>query len=256
MKRDYTTVLQLTDLHLFADPAGLFNHINTRDSFAKVLSHIHQHYERPDIIIITGDMAHDGATETYRFIAESLKTFSAPVHYVLGNHDHPENADQAYPLEWVTTSNHCLLSDWQIILVDSNNHPMPDSYEGEVSHAELQRIKALIAQHPDKSTVIAMHHNLPDHNDRGINFEVRNHQQVMQCFEQLPTIKLVISGHVHQEFVIVQQGICYLSTPATGYQSLSKSKCITNDAPGYRWLKLYPNGRFETDVRRTNIWAS
>ncbi len=256
MKRDYTSVLQLTDLHLFADPTGLFNNINTRDSFAKVLNHIQQHYENPDIIIITGDLVHDGAVEAYQFIAEALKIFSVPVYYVLGNHDYPENASQAYPSEFVTTDKHCLLNHWQIILVDSNDQPMPDSYEGEVSYAELQRIKALMASHPDKSTVIAMHHNLPAHNDRGIDYEVRNHQQVMECFEQLPNIKLVVSGHVHQEFVIVQQGICYLSTPATGYQSLSKSKCITNEAPAYRWLKLYNNGRFETDVRRINVWAS
>ena len=73
MKRDYTSVLQLTDLHLFADPTGLFNNINTRDSFAKVLNHIQQHYENPDIIIITGDLVHDGAVEAYQFIAVALK---------------------------------------------------------------------------------------------------------------------------------------------------------------------------------------
>ena len=29
MKRDYTSVLQLTDLHLFADPTGLFNNLDS-----------------------------------------------------------------------------------------------------------------------------------------------------------------------------------------------------------------------------------
>ncbi|MEY3106096.1 MAG: hypothetical protein RIT35_259 [Pseudomonadota bacterium] len=256
MKHDYTTVLQLTDLHLFADPAGLFNNVNTRDCFIKTIIHVQQHYEQPDLIIITGDLAHDGSTEAYHFIAEALKIFSVPVYYVLGNHDHPENAYQVYPLEFVSTDKYHSLKHWQIIFVDSNDQPIQDSYEGEVSQAELQRIKALIESYPDKWTIIAMHHNLPAHYDRGIDYEIRNHQQVIQWFEQLPSIKLVVSGHVHQEFVIIQQGICYLSTPSTGYQSLSKSKCITNDVPGYRWLKLYNNGRFETDVRRINVWAS
>jgi Icc protein len=256
MKQAFTTVLQLTDLHLFAEAEGLFNGINTRDSFASVLKHVQQHYIPPDVIVITGDLAHDGELATYQFIANSLKPFNAPVYCVLGNHDNFENAHQVYPLMPIATDQHCLLDSWQIILIDSNYQPMPDNYEGEVSQAELNRLEELLARHPDKWTLIGMHHNLPDHDDRGVSFEVRNYQQVMACFEQQPKLKLVLSGHVHQEFVIVQNGICYLSTPSTGYQSLSKSGQITHEAPGYRWLKLYQNGRFETDVRRVTVWAS
>lgn len=256
MKRNHTTILQLTDLHLFADPQGLFNGINTRDSFIQVLNHVQQHYGSPDVIVLTGDLAHDGEPATYQFIANALKIFAAPVYCVLGNHDHRDNAYQIYPLEPISNDEHCLLGDWQIILLDSNHQPMPNNYQGEVSEADLLRIAELIAKHPNKWTLIAMHHNLLEHHDRGVPIEVRNHQQVMQHFEQLPTIKLVLSGHIHQEFVIVQNGICYLSTPATGYQSKSKSGQITGESAGYRWLKLYDNGRFETDVRRVTIWAS
>lgn len=256
MQRDYTTVLQLTDLHLFAEPEGLFNDTNTRDSFTQVLNHVQQHYGSPDVIVLTGDLAHDGEQETYQFIADALKIFATPVYCVLGNHDHRDNAYQIYPLEPISIDEHCLLSHWQIILIDSNHQAMPDSYEGEVNAAELQKIAELTSRHSDKWTLIAMHHNLPDHHDRGVAVEVRNHQQVMQHFEQLPNIKLVLSGHVHQEFVIVQNGICYLSTPATGYQSRSKSGQETGETAGYRWLKLYHNGRFETDVRRVTVWAS
>ncbi len=256
MKRDFTTILQLTDLHLFANSDALFNHVNTRDTYNQVLSHIQQHYENPDIIIITGDLAHDGNLETYQFIADSLKVFSSRVYYVLGNHDNRENANQAYPLPFLSTETHCLLDNWQIILVDSNHCPKENNYEGEISPAELERIEKLVVNYPHKWTVIAMHHNVPDHQDRGINIELRNHEQVMQHFERFNTIKLVLSGHVHQDFTINQNGICYFSTPSTGYQSLSKSGQITTEAPGYRWLKLYHNGRFETDVRRINVWAS
>jgi hypothetical protein len=68
---------------------------------------------------------------------------------------------------------------------------------------------------------------LPDHQDRGVAVEVRNHREVMQRLEQQLTIKLVISGHVHQEFLVAQNGICYLSTPATGYQSTARFGRVT-----------------------------
>lgn len=250
MKRDYVTVLQLTDLHLFATPEGRFNGINTRNTYEQVLSHFSQHYLTPDAIIITGDLAHDGEPATYQYIANSLKPLNAPVYYILGNHDHSANAKQVYPLAAVNSDLHCLFDKWQIILLDSNHLPETNSYQGEVSQAELHRLDHLMNQHADKWTVIAMHHNLPEHVERGVAIEVRNHHQVLTYLEQYPDIKIVLSGHVHQEFMIVQNGISYLSAPATGYQSTSQSGYVTGETPGYRWLKLYDNGRFESDVRR------
>jgi 3',5'-cyclic-AMP phosphodiesterase len=227
MKSDHAAVLQLPDLHLFAEPQGLFKNIRTRDSFSRVLSHVQQHYSNPDVIVITGDLAQDGKPETYQFIADALRVFSAPVYYVLGNHDQPDIVKPVYPLEPIRADRYCVPNHWQIILIDSNHRPMPDSYEGEVSEAELQRITELTRKHGEKWTLIAMHQNLPEHRDRGVAVEVRNHQKVMHHLEQSPNIKLVLSGHVHQEFVIVQNGICYFSTPATGYQSESKSGRVT-----------------------------
>jgi 3',5'-cyclic-AMP phosphodiesterase len=247
---DAITVLHLTDLHLFSDDSARFNQVDTRSSLLQVLAHVQQHYDCPDVVLITGDLAHDGDPATYQLLAELLIPLNAPIYCVFGNHDHSANARLVYPLPPIQTDAHLIIGNWQIILLDSNHNPEIDSYEGEVSLAELQRVAQLIEQYPDKFTLIAMHHNLPNHDDRGVAHEIRNHAEVMAHFEQLSSIKLVLSGHVHQEFVIVQQGICYFSTPATGYQSLSKSKQMTGEAHGYRWLKLYANGRFETDVRR------
>jgi Icc protein len=254
--RDYATVLQLTDLHLFAEPHGRFNDIDTRASFLQVVMHVRQHYPNPDVILVTGDLAHDGKPETYQFIADALKSFSAPVYCVLGNHDNPDAARRVYPLQPISMDDHCLLHDWHILLLAADHAPMPGGDRVEVSEAALHRLSTLIREYPKKWALIATHYNLPDHQDRGVAVEVRNHREVMHQLEQHPSIKLVISGHVHQEFLVAQHGICYLSTPATGYQSTSKSGRVTGEAPGYRWINLYPNGRFESDVRRVTFLAS
>jgi Icc protein len=249
-------LLHLTDLHLFADTQRRFNQIDTRQSLLTVINHCQQHYASADAVIITGDLAHDGQIETYQLISELLKPLNAPVYYVLGNHDCREHANQVYPLFPIQTEAHLIINNWQIILVDSNHNPQVNDYQGEVNFAELQRVQQLMDQYPDYSTLIAMHHNLPNHQYRGVVYEVRNHQQVCEFFQQFPKIKVVLSGHVHQEFTIIKQGIAYFSTPSTGYQSLSKSKQVTGEVAGYRWLQLYPNGDVETDVRSVNIWPS
>lgn len=253
---NYATVLQLTDLHLFAESSGRFNNINSRDSFLSVLSHVRKHYVKPDLILLTGDLAHDGKPQTYRYISEALKTLSAPTYFVLGNHDNPSAAYDVYPCCTIRTDQHLVHGHWQIILLDSNHNSRQDSYEGEVSELELRRLTELSCKNPDKPTLIALHHNLPTHDDRGVAMEVRNSRQVMQHLEQLPNIKAVISGHVHQEFLIVKNGICYLSTPSTSYQSTSKSGRVTGEHAGYRWFRLYDDGAFETDVRRLGVFAS
>jgi Icc protein len=256
MQRHYTTLLQLTDLHLFAEPCGLFNGINSRDSFLAILRHVKEHYRKPDVIMLTGDLAHDGKPQTYQYISEALEELSAPVYFVLGNHDNPCNAHQVYPRSPVHTDQHLLLDHWQIIMLDSNHNSRRDSYEGEVSESELRRLAELSQRHSGRPTLIALHHNLPTHDDRGVVVEVRNYQQVMQHIEKFPNIKAVISGHIHQEFLIVKQGICYLSTPSTSYQSTSKSGRFTGENAGYRWFRLYDDGSFETDVRRLGTIAS
>ena len=256
MPQDFITLLQLTDLHLFAEPGGQFNHINTRDSFLAILGHVKEHYRKPDVVILTGDLAHDGKIQTYQFISEALKALSAPVYFVLGNHDNPSSAHSAYPLYPISADQHCVLNHWQIIMLDSNHNSKRDSYEGEISDSDLNRITDMASRYPDKSILVALHHNLPTHEDRGVSIEVRNHWHVMQHLEQLPNIKVVISGHVHQEFTIVKNGICYLSAPSTSYQSTSRSGQATGETAGYRWFRLYHDGRFETDVRRLGIIAS
>ena len=254
--REHATVLQLTDLHLFAEPDGRFNHVDTRESFSAVVRHVQQHYPCPDVILLTGDLAHDGKPATYQYIADALSVFHAPVYCVLGNHDNPDAARLVYPQPSISMDEQCVLGHWQILLLAADQAPAPGSDHVAISESALQRVSARIREHPEKWALIATHYNLPEHQDRGVAVEVRNHQQVMQQLEQLPSIRLVISGHVHQEFLVVQQGICYLSTPATGYQSTSKSGHVTGEAPGYRWINLYPDGRFDSDVRRVTYWTS
>ena len=65
-------------------------------------------------------------------------------------------------------------------------------------------------------------------------------------------MRAVIWGHVHQTFDQLRKGVRLLSTPSTCVQFLPNSEEFAVDMipPGYRWLELYPDGTFETDVVR------
>ncbi|MCC2954029.1 metallophosphoesterase [Massilia sp. IC2-477] len=75
-------IAQVTDLHLHADPA----HPNLA-RFTRVLAHLAALRPLPDLLVLSGDLADDGAIESYRQLQEALAAWPQPVRFALGNHD-------------------------------------------------------------------------------------------------------------------------------------------------------------------------
>jgi len=75
-------IAQVTDLHLHAD-AG---HPNLA-RFVRVLDHLKAMQPLPDLLVLSGDLADDGALESYRYLQQALAAWPQPVRFALGNHD-------------------------------------------------------------------------------------------------------------------------------------------------------------------------
>lgn len=75
-------IAQVTDLHLHADPG----HPNLA-RFTRVLDHLLSLQPRPDLLVLSGDLADDGALESYRHLEGALARWPHPVRFALGNHD-------------------------------------------------------------------------------------------------------------------------------------------------------------------------
>lgn len=75
-------IAQATDLHLHADPG----HPNLA-RFKRVLDHLLTLQPQPDLLVLSGDLADDGALESYRHLQGALARWPHPVRFALGNHD-------------------------------------------------------------------------------------------------------------------------------------------------------------------------
>jgi len=75
-------IAQVTDLHLHADPA----HPNLA-RFERVLEHLLAMRPQPDLLVLSGDLADDGAVDSYRHLQAALEKWPHPVRLALGNHD-------------------------------------------------------------------------------------------------------------------------------------------------------------------------
>jgi len=75
-------IAQVTDLHLHADP-----HHPNRARFERVLAHLLAMRPQPELLVLSGDLADDGAADSYRHLQAALAKWPHPVRLALGNHD-------------------------------------------------------------------------------------------------------------------------------------------------------------------------
>lgn len=79
--------VQLTDIHLLAGEDRLHFGVDTLMSLQRVLASISQLDPGPDSLIVTGDLAEDGAASTYHLLAKQLQQLHVPIYHLPGNHD-------------------------------------------------------------------------------------------------------------------------------------------------------------------------
>ena len=241
-------VVQITDCHVHNERHQLLSGVNTYESLAQVISGINAQ-EVADMVLVTGDLTHEGDERAYRLLLEQLEQLPAPYFWLPGNHDH--NAPM------ISTANHerlhskqILLDHWQILLLDSH---VEDEVAGLVSQSELTWLATTLREHPDKFAAIFVHHPLlPVGCDWLDPQRIANAEQLLTLFDNTPQVKLVCNGHVHQEWQQERQHYWLLSTPSTCVQFKSCSIDYAEDdfPPGYRRFILHADGSFDTEVVR------
>lgn len=241
-------LVQCSDMHLFADPATKLLGLNTQQSFEQVIRLIQQQQSRIDLLLTTGDIAQQPALTTYQRFLANMQPLNAPHFCIPGNHD----LDESYHAGLGMNALPCevIIGTWCCILLDSS---VDHEIAGSFSDSTLDYLQQALERQRNRHVLIALHHNpiavgcewLDQH-------MLKASQTFFDIIQPFNNVKLVIHGHVHQRFEQVYEQVSYLSCPSTSLQFKPRSAKFTLDTvnPGYRWLDLYANGYFETDVCR------
>lgn len=75
-KNNILNLVQITDSHLFADPAGTLLGLPTSDSLKSVVDLVVQEQQGVDLVLATGDIAQDGSAVSYRRFVELVDPFA------------------------------------------------------------------------------------------------------------------------------------------------------------------------------------
>ena len=247
-------LIQLSDLHLFADPKKTLLNLNTYDSFKAVLTCLKQDPQKPNGIILTGDLSQDNSPESYQNVVDLLQDFTCPIYWLAGNHDAPDVMDRVLGKSKLKNNKQVVQDNWQFILLNSH---YPGHVEGLLPESELITLHHYLDKYPDKNSLIFLHHQPIKINtawlDKSCLMNADKFLDIIhKCNHKNKNIKAIVFGHIHQVYETHWENIALLSAPSTCIQSLPNNPVFALDTahPGYRWFELNANGLFETGVIR------
>lgn len=246
-------VLQITDTHLYDDPEGDLLGVKTLHSLRDVISHFLGQGWRPDLVVATGDLAHDASPLGYQRLIEEFSRLKAPVYCLAGNHD--EAAALADTLRGDNISAPGLVDrgNWRFILLNTS---VPGSEGGRLSETELQRLEQQLAE-TDKHTLVCLHHQpIPVGCTWLDTMAVENGDALFEIIDRHANVSGLLWGHVHQIYDQVRHQahnrVRLMASPSTCIQFAPRLVDFKLDAepPGYRLLALQPDGQIFSEVMR------
>ena len=248
------SVAQITDIHLFADENQALLGIPTIQSFEAVIKRLKQIDSEIDLLLVTGDLSGDGTPGSYENLQAFFNQLQIPTYWLPGDHDSAKTIDQYLNLGLVSRRKCFERGGWNFILLNSS---IPGQEQGYLSTKTLSWLEKQLETVGDSPTVVALHHPpFPVDSKWLDNNNLENPEEFFQVLDRHPQVKLVLFGHIHQEFQQQRGSVSYLGTPSTSIQFRPKTPSLTIDSksPGFRLLKLYPNGVWESYVERVDYY--
>jgi 3',5'-cyclic-AMP phosphodiesterase len=230
-------LVQLSDVHLTAS-GPLLPGINPRDNLVKALRLLDTTGIRPDVFLLTGDLANDGESACYddlaALLAQAASRSGASVIYVPGNHD--ERGAFHRHLLGGSGDGHrdgpVNQTHWRdglrIIALDST---IPGEGYGALDDETLGYLRTELAAAAPDGTVLALHHPpIPSPIQPMAQIALRNPERLRDAIAG-SDVRIVLCGHNHHEALgtlgLVPVWVC----PAIAYRADVTSTQIFQRVP-------------------------
>jgi Icc protein len=246
-------IIQITDLHLYADRNKTANNINTFESAQLVFEAIDANEVGFDMLILSGDLSDDESDESYENLKYLLRNFKCPIYLMPGNHDSPQKIKSICNTKNLKSQNYESAGKWGIFMFNTKKDNSPN---GILHQNELVYFDKIMSDSENSFLLVMLHHHPiligSDSMDKMI---IENSNELLNRINN-NKIKGVGWGHIHNEMSVDYNGAQLLSTPSTCYQAKPKSKKFLIDrsqSPGYRVIRLKDEGLIDTEVIRVNL---
>ncbi len=246
-RQNEIVLIQITDTHIFTNQNETFDGINTSDSLTAVLDQINEDFPTFNYMIVTGDLVQEPEVIAYQNLQKIMSTVNKPVFYLAGNHDEPAMMKGIFAESYTSIET---LNNWSVVFLNSHK---PASHGGMLSRSELDKLTRNLIKAKETNVLLCLHHHPVSIESEWMDgMMLENADELFEIVDDYQNVKGIIWGHIHQEFSGQRNGVQLMGTPSTGAQFIPGAKQFGTDnmQPGYRWLKLHPNGDIKTGVER------
>lgn len=213
-----TLLVQLSDLHIGANENG----VDPVPHLEAVVGAVRSLPNRPDAVLVSGDLTDDGAEGGYRLVHEVLGRLGAPLHVLPGNHDDrgclravfdlPGEGDE--PVRYSVD-----VGELHLVVFDSN---VPGQDPGRYDPEQLRWLDAELGAEPERPTLLALHHpplatGIEEWD--GINLEPEQRPLLAEVVARHPQLRAIVGGHLHRTAASALAGVPVLAVPSTYLQA-------------------------------------
>lgn len=240
-------LVQLTDFHLFGDPAGTLRKVPSLPALEATLRAAAADLSAADAVLATGDLVQDDPNG-YEHVRRTLGALGRPVRAIPGNHDDATSLARALDAPPFSVCGQLDLGGWRIVLLDSS---VAGRAHGRLGTSELERLEAALASAPGRPALIVLHHQPVAMDSQwldGIGLE--NAAEFWTVLDRHTGVRGVLFGHVHQAFDGERRGLRLMGTPSTCAQFRPRVPRFEVDTlpPAWRRLALHADGSIDTSI--------
>jgi hypothetical protein len=206
-----------------------------------------------DFAVIKGDIADRGLRAQFEIAAKTFARFAVPHHAFLGNHDYygrlaGEEVD-GYALLGQPEAPRVLdAGGWRLVLLETAE---PGEHHGVFDDGRLAWLADALAETRERRipTLVLMHHQPvpPEHADSYPNTIGIRPEHSLRFYSLLgghPQVQGVLIGHTHRNRV--------RRHPASGPVPFVEVNCTKDYPGGWAHYRLFADGSFRQEVRRTS----
>lgn len=227
-------IAQITDVHVGFEPDNPDEYNQKR--LQRVLARITEGPNRPDLMLVTGDLTERGDAESYKRCEQLIEACGIPWYPIPGNHDLRTNFSRAFPdvptpggfAQYVVE-----LDGLRLVMLDTLEE---GRHGGAFCEVRAAWLSARLAEAPDVPTVIVMHHPPID---VGIDW-MRTHRgepwvaRFAAAIEGYKQVRAIWCGHLHRAIVSQWKGTTVSVCPATAPGVALDLRPMDPDAPDLR----------------------
>ncbi len=211
-------VAQISDLHIGGDWGGA----DPVAGLTRVLDAVFALPDRPDVLLVTGDLVDHGTSDEYDRVHELLSVSPVPVHVLAGNHDLREGLRARFELPGSTGAPVQYSADLGPVRLVALDTSIPGRAGGELDPERLAWLDGELGDAPEQPTLLAMHH--PPASTGivpwdAIGLDAGDRAALEEIVRRHPQVRRVVAGHIHQPLVSTLAGRAVLAIPSTYVQA-------------------------------------